>query len=251
MGLRLKRENYRWNTDMKMVNKSAGFIGHLMKNEITKMEWCVKRLKNKYEDDAPEEIDIIYRSILHLKEFIEKTKQYSSEITLDKKIYCVEDIVKESINLMQGYIRDNIEINIKCSLNIMLLCDKAHMVEVLNNLISNAVEAMNRPGKIYIDTYFDKRRQYFNISVRDNGTGIEKKVLPFIFDPFFTTKISNKNYGLGLAYCSNVMQVHKGHIHIKSSLECGTTAILHFPIKFISEGGNINHEENKNSVCRG
>lgn len=236
MGLRLRREIYRWNTDMKMINKSAGYISHLMKNETVKIDWCLKRLENQYCKETPEELEIINRSVMHIRNFIEKTTQYSSDIILDKKVNGAEDIINESLKLMKAYIGESINISINCPEKINIMCDKTHLVEVLNNLISNSVEAMNRSGSITIDTCFDKQRQYFNISIKDTGSGIDQSVIPFIFEPFYTTKRNNKNFGLGLSYCNNVMREHKGFIDIKSSLGGGTTAVLHFPTKYIFGG---------------
>lgn len=251
MGLRLKRENYRWNTDMKMINKSAGYISHLMKNETVKIEWSLKRLESQFVTAPPEEFEIINRSISHVKSFIEKATQYSRDIVLDKQVNCVEDIIKESLYLMKAYISDNISVSVNCPEQINIISDKTHLVEVLNNLISNSLEAMNGTGSINIDVCFDKRRQYFNISIKDTGSGIDQSVIPFIFEPFYTTKRNNRNFGLGLSYCNNVMREHKGYIDIKSSLGCGTTAVLHFPTKYILEGESIEHKEDKNIICRG
>ena len=82
-------------------------------------------------------------------------------------------------------------------------------------------------GEIRIETTIIK--SYILISVNDNGTGISKENLSFVFDPFFTTKRKTMNFGLGLTYCYNVMQLHKGTLEIESREGKGTTVMLKFP----------------------
>jgi signal transduction histidine kinase len=233
MGLRLKIENYRWNYDMKMINKSASYTGHLLKNETTKIEWCLNRLKSRYEneEELPEEIRIIFRSTGHLKDFVNKARLYSDEIVLEEKPYEVKSILSEAVGMMQGYTGGDILISADCPDGLYLVCDRAHIVELLNNLISNSIEAMGKTGEVKIEAFYEKRSPYFCISVSDTGKGIEKAAIPLLFEPFYTTKKNGRNFGLGLSYCNNVMRKHKGYIEINSEPGVGTAVRLHFPVK--------------------
>jgi len=89
------------------------------------------------------------------------------------------------------------------------------MIQVILNLITNAIEAMPNGGKINIIT--DKIKEKTIIIVRDNGTGIDEKKIKKVFEPFFTTKQIGKGTGLGLAVTYGIIKMHKGNITISSN----------------------------------
>ena len=68
---------------------------------------------------------------------------------------------------------------------------------------------------------------YVNISVSDNGAGIEKEHLSKIFDPYFTTKLHGN--GLGLATVYSIVKKHEGHITVQSQRDIGTTFSVFLP----------------------
>ena len=74
---------------------------------------------------------------------------------------------------------------------------------------------------------------FIELSVADNGTGIEPKILPRIFDPFFTTKEQGEGTGLGLSTVSGSVHRANGHILVESNVtepNQGTTFRLLFPL---------------------
>lgn len=93
--------------------------------------------------------------------------------------------------------------------------DEEQMTQVLVNLIKNAVEAM--PGGGYLTIRLDNDDNYFVISVKDTGTGIDQMHMEKIFTPFFTTKGIGKGTGLGLATTYGIIKMHKGKIDVESN----------------------------------
>lgn len=237
MGLRLRSENYHWNSDMLLINKSAQFTRHLIKNETAKIEWCLENLQNKYLQSSlpiPEEIVIIERSIAHLKNFNLKVSLYSGAILMNEQEWPLKDILAHSVELNRNYLGKSVTINVNCNDEIDIFCDRAHLIEVLNNLIQNAVDAVMVNGIIDILCYQEKKRPYYCIAVHDNGPMIKKEIMDHLFEPYFTTKKTDKNFGLGLSYCMNVIEKHNGDIEVESHPEKGTTFSLYIPLKRIS-----------------
>ncbi len=94
--------------------------------------------------------------------------------------------------------------------------DRDQMVQVLANLVSNAVAAMeNTGGKLRVETSGDDQRVVLRVS--DTGTGIPEQNLKKIFEPFFTTKPMGKGTGLGLAVSYGIIKMHCGDIRAQSN----------------------------------
>ncbi len=249
MGLRLRSENYRWNSDMYLINKNAQFTGHLIKNETAKIDWCLENLKTKCLDEGmplPGELDIIARSVAHMQNFNQKVCLYSGDILLNEHQWNLKEVLTQAVELNKNFLSDTVTIQLECREDILIYCDRAHLVEVLNNLIQNAYDAFSGQGSITIRCYEERKKAGFCIAVHDNGPGMGKETLERLFEPYFTTKKTDKNFGLGLSYCRNVLKKHSGSITVKSPPGEGTTFILSIPIKritgIVKTGNNLRSE---------
>ncbi len=111
---------------------------------------------------------------------------------------------------------ENIKIEVSdLTTNPEAMLDSEQMLQVLTNLIKNAIDAMPVGGIIKItleDTLSD-----MIITISDNGTGIKEEDRAKIFEPFFTTKSIGKGTGLGLATAYGVVKMHKGQITAESN----------------------------------
>ena len=228
MGFRLRGEQYKWNAPKQSIDKGAWYTSHILKNEVTKIEWCVENLTAQLSEEAPEELKIIGRSTEHLKRFVHKTQLYSNDILLEREPYLVKDLVESSIGLCREYAGAEIDFDVLCGSEV-ILCDKDHIIEVLNNLISNAADAMNRRGTITFRFQENASRRYHALHVQDTGCGVPRENLRRLFEPYFSTKTSNSHFGLGLAYCFNIMKRHNGYIDVQSKEGEGTMFSLYFP----------------------
>lgn len=228
MGLRLRGEPYRWDDSDRDVDRSARYTSHMLKSEVNKIEWCMENLAARSDGETPEELVMIGRSVEHLKSFVHKTRLYSSEILLEPTPCVLRELVERSIELCRANLGSEICFEVLCG-DEMVLCDSGHIIEVLNNLISNAVEAMDRRGTITFISDGTASRKYRVLRVRDSGCGIPREHLRRLFDPYFSTKASSSHFGLGLAYCFNVMRRHNGYIDVQSREGEGSVFSLYFP----------------------
>ena len=106
-----------------------------------------------------------------------------------------------------------------------LEADEGQLVQVVHNLVLNAVQAMPEGGTITIRAHNVSSRQRsgggVKISISDTGAGISEQHLDRIFDPYFTTK--QQGNGLGLASCYSIIKKHGGTITAESLLGKGST----------------------------
>ena len=85
------------------------------------------------------------------------------------------------------------------------------------------------------------------ISVRDDGTGIDEADLAKIFQPFFSAKKA-KGIGLGLSICERIIQNHGGHIAVKSEPGKGTVFTIRLPLKQNSNEAST-HTQSADPTC--
>ncbi|MEA1922430.1 MAG: PAS domain S-box protein [Pseudomonadota bacterium] len=115
--------------------------------------------------------------------------------------------------------------------------DSGQISQVVNNLVTNARQAMDDTGIVRIsianleimdDSLVDlKSGPYVKVSVRDQGCGIEPEIIPHIFEPYYTTKEAGS--GLGLATCYSVIANHDGHLDVTSEPGVGSTFTFLLP----------------------
>jgi PAS domain S-box-containing protein len=121
---------------------------------------------------------------------------------------------------------------------------RAQLARVLTNIITNAVEAMNKAGTLTLaaaNACLDAPLQhytsvatgeYVRLDITDTGGGIKPEIIDRVFDPFFTTKTTDRRRGsgLGLTVARTVVEDHKGYICLQSGLGDGSTVSLFFPV---------------------
>jgi signal transduction histidine kinase/iron only hydrogenase large subunit-like protein len=117
---------------------------------------------------------------------------------------------------------------------IVAAIDSEQIIQVLANLVTNAIEAMPDVGLLLIIT--DETEECALITVKDTGTGIEPEHMKKIFEPFFTTKQMGKGIGLGLAVSYGIIKMHRGQIWAESNCDpaqgpVGTTFYVKLPKK--------------------
>ncbi|MNI74677.1 Sporulation kinase E [compost metagenome] len=102
---------------------------------------------------------------------------------------------------------------------------------MLLNIIKNAMDAIDEvegehAGLIDIGAHLDDK--FVNISIQDNGNGMDQALLAKLFDPFFTTK--EKGTGLGLSVSYRIIKNHRGNISVDSMKGAGTVFLITLPL---------------------
>jgi signal transduction histidine kinase len=108
--------------------------------------------------------------------------------------------------------------------SIIVEADRARIIQVISNLLSNALKFTKKEegGSIYVTAEEEKenhgsKRQEVVVSVKDNGKGIDPEILPRLFTKFATK--SETGTGLGLFICKSIIEVHGGRIWAENNDE--------------------------------
>lgn len=114
-----------------------------------------------------------------------------------------------------------------------ILADPDRMIQVIYNLVNNAIKYTQEKGQIRID--FSEGKDQVNLSISDNGYGIPSDELPYIFERFYRAdKSRNRDTGgsgIGLAIVKSIIQAHQGEIEAISTLDVGSTFTVRLPKK--------------------
>ena len=157
--------------------------------------------------------------------------EYSRPVMLDYSSWPIREIVRRALKALDHKLL-GISVHVELEQEEReLSVDITKITSVLVNLLSNAVEAMPNGGDIWIRSTFSESdgRSCWNLSISDNGYGIEEKHLERIHEPFFTTK--TRGTGLGIPVCDKIMDAHRGRLKIVSTLKEGTTARITLPVR--------------------
>jgi PAS domain S-box-containing protein len=109
--------------------------------------------------------------------------------------------------------------------------NKEQIYQAVENLISNAIDAMPGGGTLTVATTVEKVNgaAFAAVNVKDTGDGIEAGNLDKIFEPFYSTKVAMKGTGLGLSITKKITEGYGGFVRVDSKEGAGSTFSLHFP----------------------
>jgi two-component system sporulation sensor kinase B len=230
LGIRFKVEKDRMESAMKAVVSGTSILNHAIKNEMMKISMSAEMCKNIGLDEQQETyIDHIVASSEYLLGMTRRLLQHLNEIDVKLEEVNASDMMKRIVKLNEPLCLPN-GIRLETSIpddSLMCQMDVIHVMEVVNSLIRNSIEAIQGKGRIILGLVDNSKTVM--ISVADDGQGITSIDLPYVMDPFYTTKRRTMNFGLGLTHGYNIMRQHKGYMEIESTEGKGTMVKLFFP----------------------
>ncbi len=151
-----------------------------------------------------------------------------------EKIDVYETIIK-SINALSGAaFQKNISLNSEVQENLFVYVDEDLIVQVFNNLISNAIKFTREGGSVTISAIPSQHARFYEFSVKDTGVGIRSEDAKKLFgvDTKFTTEgtAGEKGTGLGLSLVKEIIEKHGGTIRVESELGTGTNFLFTLPV---------------------
>ncbi|MFH1867795.1 MAG: ATP-binding protein [Candidatus Omnitrophota bacterium] len=253
---------------MEAIGRIASCIAHEVKNPLGVILQGTDYLEKKVpkEQGCADIINMIKNNIRRADDIISSLVDFSRASSLNIVPEDVNSILESSLILIQHRAKmDEIDIIRQMNKDLpRILAAKVRMEQVFINILLNAIQSMEKGGKLYIRTYTKKlqeisskvgRREkggdYFSlgeeaiiVEIEDTGCGMLPEALKKMFDPFFTTKEPGQGTGLGLSVTKNIIDMHKGIIDIKSEVGKGTKAII--TLKISKGDDNGKKEDNGN-----
>ena len=226
---------------MEALGTIAGGIAHDFNNILSGIIGFSEIALYEIEKDSKlyRNVSQVVNAALRAKDLVRQILTFSRESCREKKIIQITLAVKESLHLIKASLPANIKIHREIADNIgYILANPTEIHQVLMNLCTNAVHAMEEKGGILKVSLSNvairddgaSERHYVRLNVRDTGMGISPEAMEKVFDPYFTTKSPDKGTGLGLAIVHRIVQSHNGVIRISSKPDEGTDIEILFPM---------------------
>jgi two-component system NtrC family sensor kinase len=201
--------------------------------EFDYIQQDLPRLIKSCQDGAQRTRDIV----LGLRNFSRLEESQLKEIDLHESI-------DMTLELLRGETKNRIQIHREYEPIPLVHCYASQVNQVVMNILTNAVHAIEGNGHIWISTHSIKASTNevgkVQLSIRDSGTGMSAEVVEKIFEPFFTTKDVGQGTGLGLSISYGIIQNHGGDIQVKSKLGQGTEFIITIPVMQIKKSEQKN-----------
>ena len=165
---------------------------------------------------------------------LEVARIQSGTFSLDVTEFNVRELVLQVVDdLLFSATQKGLKIYYSVDKNLSLNADKSRVVEILNNIVNNAIK-FTKKGKVMIRV--KKEVKFVSISVEDSGIGIKKEDMSNLFKRFFQVKHGLKKgrdtgSGLGLTIVNQLAQLHGGKVFVKSQFGVGTTFTIKLPLK--------------------
>ncbi|WP_312667657.1 sensor histidine kinase [Tissierella praeacuta] len=182
-------------------------------------------------------LEIIKEQISRCSAITQNLLKFSRESKVNIKLVNISKIIEDILKLMEHRLKkQNIDIVFKIdSIEPIILADESQMQQMLLNIITNAVDAMEDKGTLTIDIK-EIDDNLLLLSISDTGYGIKEQDKGRIFDPFYTTKPIGKGTGLGLSISQAIVERMRGSIEIHSKENIGTKVLIKLPISKEVEG---------------
>jgi PAS domain S-box-containing protein len=172
-------------------------------------------------------------SLSLINQLLEIEKMEAGHVTLEIDATSTKEIVSKSLEAVLDLSNSKSVKIITPETNYELIADSERLVQVLINLLGNALKFSPNNSTITISE--EQNDQYTKISVKDQGRGIPKDQLAGIFDRFKQVnpvdKAEKQGTGLGLAICKSIIDAHHGHIGVISEPGEGSTFWFEIPVK--------------------
>lgn len=221
----------------KEIQEMVSDIAHQIKTPIANIRMYSDTISNNdlSKEKEQEFLEIITGQVDKLEFFTDSLTKMSrletNMIVLNKEqakiIECLEKAKEQAQSLAE---KKNINIEINGDISATIKYDKKWTLEVICNILENAIKYTNDNGKIEIN--IEKLESFLKIDITDNGIGIESENINNIFKRFYRgQKVHNiEGVGIGLYLSKTIIEQQNGYIKVKSKVNEGSTFSVFLPL---------------------
>jgi two-component system nitrogen regulation sensor histidine kinase NtrY len=214
-------------------NEAARRIAHEIKNPLTPIRLAAERLLRKHRVGDPalgqaieEGVDIIVREVVTLQGMVDEFSRYARMPRPRPAPVDLDRLVTETLHLYRD-LKPGVEVGSEVDPALATVwIDGEQVKRALINLLDNAVEATEAPGRVSVLAH--PVDGHLEIQVADTGRGISPDAKEKLFLPYYSTK--GRGTGLGLAIVHRIVTDHQGSIRVEDNAPQGTVFTVELPM---------------------
>ncbi len=230
---------------METVGRLAGGVAHDFNNMLSVILGYVDLAKLRLVKEHPvlKDINEIEKAAVRSRDITSQLLAFSRKQIITPTVVNLNDLVVNTEKALSPLIGEDIHLKVRIEEEPwMIKVDPSQIEQILINLAVNARDAMPHGGKLTIETrnvtideFYCRGHldftpgDYVQLSVSDNGTGMDRETMGHIFEPFFTTKEMGKGTGLGMATVYGIVRQNRGVINTYSEPGHGTIFKVYLP----------------------
>ena len=262
--LRMLEDKFAQSQKMEAVGKLAGGVAHDFNNVLTAISGNCDLLLLRKDASHPDFNDLtqIKQNSNRAVTLVRQLLAFSRKQTLQPKMLSVQDVVSDTLYLLDRLIGENITLSLDHGRDLgSVRADHQQLEQAIMNLVVIARDAMPDGGAIVIATkncrLMEEEKHtgvsipagdYVKINVSDNGTGIDPAVMDKVFDPFFTTKAVGEGTGLGLSTVYGIVKQSGGYIYVENQPSGGASFTILLPRAYPSSAEISQGEETEETA---
>jgi PAS domain S-box-containing protein len=217
------------NQPLNVIQVCADFFSKMIKKGMPINNEDLKSMAN----DISKNVQRASGIIKHMRDFARQSEVVKTKVNINDPIKDVFKVLGHQLKVHQIELDLDLDPELPC-----IMADHNRLEQVFINLVTNAVDAMDKKGDELGDMDWERLLKIKSfaengqvvVTVTDTGTGIPSEIIDKIFEPFFTTKEVGKGTGLGISISYGIIKDYNGTIEIKSEVDKGTTFEIKFPV---------------------
>lgn len=215
---------------------------HEFKTPISTINLALDAIKNPKVINEPEKI-LRYSQMIReenkrmhaqIENILQLSKLEKRDLDISKESVDFNQIIENAVNHLALIVEDrrgSISLNLGAK-NTLVLGNENHLINVMTNILDNAVKYSVREPIIEVST--ENINDFLLVKVKDNGQGMSKQAQKRVFEKFYrenTGDVHNvKGHGLGLAYVKEIIDFHNGEVFLESEKDKGSTFFIKIPV---------------------
>ncbi|MCC7494087.1 MAG: PAS domain S-box protein [Fimbriimonadaceae bacterium] len=218
------------------LGRLAGGVAHDLNNLLTPILGYGQLLQHDLPLDDPRQADLhdVVQAAESARDLTRHLLAFGRRQVLDLQPLDLAQLVRHFRPLLRRALREDVQLELDLPPGLpAVLADGRQMEQVLMNLLLNAQDALPEGGWIRITGRVlappATAASEVELTVADNGVGMDPSTLARVFEPFFTTKPPGHGTGLGLATCHGIVTQHGGQIRVDSAPGAGTRVMVQLP----------------------
>ena len=221
------------NNKLLLLGKLAASLAHELRNPLSAIKLnldSINLCRDTLDQDILDSVSSCLEATERISNLIETTLSFSRKSNNASSVLSLNDLLYQAADMVSSEAKKKgviVELKLKSGLpNIDI--NRSKTLQVLINLLTNAMEACENKGKVIVASSINKKKEML-VRIQDNGIGIKEEDKEKIFNEFYTSKSSGT--GLGLCVCKTLVEEMGASLSFSSQEGKGTTFDITFPNK--------------------